>query len=60
MTLPKTRPTVIGADSPLPAWVGPVALGSIALLFAGAWYAEANTPKPAPTRPPRYPRLNLP
>lgn len=53
--------TTLGAEpSRVPEWVGPVLFGGIALFFAGAWYAEVNTPKPTPTRPTRYPRLPIP
>jgi hypothetical protein len=51
---------VLGAERGAPPWFGYVLAGSIAATFAVAFYIDANQPKPAPVRPPRYPRLPIP
>jgi hypothetical protein len=60
--VPSDAPASVGADdrSTTPRWLGYVLAGSIAATFAVAFYADANQPKPAPVRPPRYPRLPIP
>jgi hypothetical protein len=62
VTADPTRIATVGEDpapSRIPVW-GYVLMGSVVAAMAGAFYADAQTPRAAPVRPPRYRRLPIP
>ena len=62
VTADPTRRATVGED-PAPSRIpvlGYVLVGSLVAAMAGAFYADAQTPRAAPVRPPRYRRLPIP
>ena len=62
VTANPTRIATVGEDpapSRIPVW-GYVLMGSVVAAMAGAFYVDAQTPRAAPVRPPRYRRLPIP